>query len=128
MPDDFAPPVLGDSPNVLGEEWEIAADLDLTLDRLYSERLRLERSPLGPEGAWIEEGKIYGKRKFRQCYWRAHRAIFVGVRSGAMTKRRYIGKAGSEKHKAAIAAYQNRKALEEVKGRIKLIEQIRLKF
>lgn len=114
---------------VLGEEedpWNPEDDLDCTLDRLYAECLKLERSPLAPEGAWIEEGKVSGKRRFRQAYWRAQHKIFVGVRSGAPSHRRYIGKVGSSKHKAAIAAWQNRHRLNEVKRQIHLWEQIKI--
>lgn len=135
MPDDclwsliVGPPILEDDPaDVLGDEWEIENDIDLALDQLYSECLKLERSPLAPEGAWIEEGKVSGKRRFRQAYWRAHKAIFIGVRSGAPTKRRYIGKVGGEKHKAAIVAWQNRTRLIQVKRQIQLLEKIKLNF
>lgn len=109
--------------DVLGD-WDPVDDLELTLDQLRQEQQRLERSSLAPEGAWIEEGKC-SKRHFRQAYWRAFKAIFIGTRSGAPTHRRYIGKVGSEKHKAAVASWQNRRKLEEVKGRIRLLEQIR---
>lgn len=132
MPDDLwsqiiGPPILEeDSPDVLGEEeWEIEEDINLTLDRLNAECLKLERSPLALEGAWIEEGKVSGKRRFRQAYWRAQHKIFIGVRSGAPTHRRYIGKVGSEKHKAAIAAWQNRHRLTQVQRQIQLLEQIK---
>lgn len=75
---------------------------------LNEEKKRLERGKLAPPGAWIETGLISGRPDWRQAYWRAEQPIFSG------NKRKYIGKAGSAKHEAAIIAVLNRDRLAEI--------------
>lgn len=86
-----------------------------------SERIaQLRREgPVAPDGCWIETGMA--SKGFRQAWYRSREAMFAG-RNGGKTKRRYIGKAGSAKHQAAIAAIARRNEINKLKKQIKADE------
>lgn len=95
-------------------------------------RLELEKQQLlsegsaAPDGCWIETGRVKGK-EFRQAWWRSTKAMFTAKRSRgnveALVKTQYIGKEGSEEHKAAIAARQRRERLKQIEKQIEILSK-----
>jgi hypothetical protein len=74
------------------------------------------QGPVAPAGIWIECCKVSGST-FRQAYWRSHDPCFTPKRGGnpeAKCKKQYIGKAGSEEHKRAIAEVERRNRINKL--------------
>lgn len=99
--------------------------LDLPLESLEDQingKISLIRTQgtVAPAGVWIESSAV-GHTDFKQVYWRSREPCFTpkkGINPEAKLKRQYIGKEGSDAHKAAIAQVQRRNQIK------KLIKQL----
>jgi hypothetical protein len=74
------------------------------------------QGPIPPAGIWVETCAV--KNGFRQAYWRSRSPCFPSTRSGgnpeARLKRQYIGKQGSDAHKAALKAIARRNEIKKL--------------
>jgi hypothetical protein len=90
-------------------------------NRISSEINRLRsQGTVAPAGVWVECCKV-SHSEFRQAYWRSREPCFTPIKGNnpeAKCRKRYIGKEGSNAHKAAIAQIDRRNKIQ------KLIKQL----
>jgi len=73
-----------------------------------------QQGPVAPTGVWIECCKV-PHSNFRQAYWRSRDPCFTPKRGSnpeAKCRKQYIGAAGSEAHKKAIAEVERRNQIQ----------------